>query len=181
MQSGRRIRILLLSLFFLPGCASVQTEPAAPAPAAFSKVLSVNVGSIVELWPGVEFEHRISAEATLGARTDRLVVEQTEPEQEEDRFTNLRAFIRYYPTRAFTGFYFDVSSGVTDADDEEDGEIEEYTAYGAGFSAGYGWLAGKRRNIAIGLGLGLDRLFGGTLGNRRKVIPSIRLNIGLAF
>lgn len=181
MESGRHIRLFLSSLLVMPGCVSVQRQPAEAAPEAFRHVMSVHVESITELWPGVEYERRVSVEATLGLRTDRLVLEQTEPEKEEDRFTSLRAFLRYYPTRAFTGFYFDMSSGVTHADDEEDGTTEQYTAFGAGFSAGYGWLVGTRNNIAIGLGLGLDRLFGGTLGDRRKVIPSLRANIGLAF
>ncbi len=94
------------------------------------------------------------------------------------RYFSGRGFWRYYPTRAFEGFFFGLDGGVTGYSDEGD----DATVLGAGFELGYGWLLGAKRNFYVSLDAGADRLFGGDLGGASAVIPTLRLvNVGIAF
>lgn len=47
---------------------------------------------------------------------------------------------------------------------------------------GYSWLIGPKRNVGVSLGIGAERLFGGSLAGASLTIPSVRLvNVGVAF
>jgi hypothetical protein len=140
---------------------------------------------IGELWPDVEYERRITANATIGVRATRLTVE-TETEvmgvttkKETERYTSGRAFFRYYPSGAYTHFFITLGFGLTAV---KEGDDDEYRALAAGFELGHGWMLGAERKIYLSLGGGLDRLFGLDVGHGLKFIPTLRIpNIGIAF
>jgi hypothetical protein len=171
-------------LVALPLCLSAQTGGTAPERASPDNVIWVAPWSLYLLWPGVELEHRIAADLTIGLRTDRELVEVIEggdeEAKEEDLYTNGRVFLRYYFRQAYTGAYVHVDAGLSAVEDEEDEGTEEFTAFAAGFAGGYSWLLGERRQVAIGVGLGIDRIMKGGM-RERDFLPTLRLDIGYAI
>src|SRR5690348_12132397 len=76
-------------------------------------------------------------------------------------YQNANAMLRYYPRTSLGGFFLGGQSGVY--------HVSALHAsrdfYGAGFELGYTWLLGPRDHLAVSLGAGMNRLFGGALKN----------------
>ena len=94
--------------------------------------------------------------------------------ERRERYINGDAFVRYYPGgKAFTGRSFGVKAGFT--------RIPSQGSYfGIGFDANQSWLLNE--HFFFGSGFGLKHLFG---TNEKafdlKYIPTLRLNVGVAF
>jgi hypothetical protein len=142
-------------------------------------VISANPFLLIAAWFNAEYERSVTGNSTVGARVSTLTIglDDSVDDDNADYYSG-RVFWRYYPTRAFTGFYFGLDLGFTGL--EETGD--SHTVAGAGFELGYNWLLGARRNFYLSLGIGADRLFGGDLGDASAVIPTVRIiNVGFAF
>ncbi|MGH7551419.1 MAG: DUF3575 domain-containing protein, partial [Longimicrobiales bacterium] len=155
-------------------------EDSARGPVPHRNVLSANPFLLIATWFNAEYERAVSNNASLGLRVSTINIGtdvDVDGDDDADYYSG-RAFWRYYPTRAYTGFYFGLDLGITSL--EESGD--SHTVMGAGFELGYNWLLGARRNFYISIGAGADRLFGGELGDASAVIPTLRVvNIGWAF
>ena len=97
---------------------------------------------------------------------------------DEIGYKNANGVLRYYPSAALHGFFLGGRTGVY----RLSAVSESATFYGGGFELGYTWPLGRRQNIAVSMGAGVNRLFGGELSGASLAVPSIRLvNVGIAF
>ena len=168
---------------------------AAPSTASTpSQTLSVNPFGLLLEWYNLEFERKISSGVSIGASAASL----------HDEFWNVDVLARYYPQGdALRGFYLGARAGVVGL------ELTRYEYQApppgvppgrgvpvypiatretrlvpaAGLEAGYNWLLGSKKNVAIGLGFGLSRLLDDDNGDYyMPVIPHWRVvNVGIAF
>jgi hypothetical protein len=179
MRFHRVIVATALLALLTPTQSTAQAE-ATPDPVLHRNAVSANPFLLIATWFNAEYERAVSGNSSLGLRISTLNI-GTDVDANGDDDANYysgRAFWRYYPTLAFTGFYLGIDVGVTGL--EETGD--SHTVMGAGFELGYNWLLGARRNFYISIGAGADRLFWGELGDASAVIPTIRvINIGWAF
>ena len=160
------IRAPLLILACVVGTAP--SLPAQSAPGPRTRVVSANPFGLLLEWFNAEYEHTAGESFTLGVGGSTLRLDN-------DRYTNLDAFWRFYPQEepeAFRGWSFGVKAGLTAIDDR--------TYFGAGFDVNHSWLLGKNDNFYVGAGFGLKRLWGHDDG--LKIVPTFRfVNIGVAF
>jgi hypothetical protein len=122
-------------------------------------------------WFNADYERRITSTVTWGVSGSYLPVGDFD-------YGRASVLVRFYPQRAaLTGFYLGGQSGVYRIADATEHEI----VYGAGMDIGYAWQLGPKRNVAVSLGFGMSRLFGGGL-DASVVVPNARLaNVGIAF
>jgi|KBSMisStaDraftv2_1062788.scaffolds.fasta_scaffold811805_2 hypothetical protein len=171
---------LSVALFALlvPAAAAAQTAERGSA-APHDQILSTNPLGAVVKWFNVEYERRLGADLTLGGSASYF--------GDLDQ-SNAAVLARWYPAQsALEGFYLGARAGVY--------RFEAYTydlrslrrqtrvMPGAGVEIGYNWLLGPRENVIVGTGLGLTRLSGSNdvYSTVPAVLPSVRLNIGIAF
>jgi len=155
----------------LPLKASGQQGVRTPVP--HHHLISGNPLVLLAGWFNAEYETKLSEFSTVGAAGGWLNIDDID-------YTNLNAFLRYYPQgAAFTGFYLGGRTGVHNVD-EKDGNSA--TVLGIGVDLGYTWLMGPTQSFYVGLGIGATRLFGGDLHDASTWIPNVRLiNVGIAF
>lgn len=163
--------IAATSLVVGAGTARAQA-PGTKAPVANRTVISANPFLLMAEYVNVEFERKATASSTFGASVSAMGFGDA-------NYRNVQAFYRYYPQGAsLTGFYLGGRGGVHRVSDHGDGTH----AFGLGFELGYGWLLGAKRNIAVSVGAGATRLFGGDLVGHSVFIPTVRLvNVGWSF
>lgn len=163
--------ILVLGLALSPAAASGQQE-GVREPVNHGHVISGNPLILLAGWFNAEYERKLTESMTVGFSGGWL-------DLDEDDYTNLTAFVRFYPqAAAFTGFYVGGRAGVHNVEDDNDSA----TAFGIGVDIGYAWLLGPARAFYVGIGIGATRLFGGDLDNFSATVPSVRLvNVGIAF
>ncbi|MEZ4414317.1 MAG: DUF3575 domain-containing protein [Gemmatimonadota bacterium] len=133
--------------------------------------VSANPFLLLAEWYNLELEHSVTKASSLALSASRLDVS-------DDRYSSLSLEYRYYPSgEALRGFHFGPRLGLFVVDDTTDDDA----AGGFGFEVGYNWLLGERDNVLIGLGVGVNRLFGEDRADG-GLLPSVRLlNIGWAF
>jgi hypothetical protein len=191
-----RYKLVVLALAMLvPTAVAAQTN-AAKAEVPHAQVLSTNPFGLMLKWVNGEYERKIGPATTAGISGSYFVGEAT---------SNVAAFARWYSAgAALDGFYLGARVGafrITTADYVYDtpppsgpqstrGDVlyptireRTKTLPGAGLEIGYNRLLGAERNISIGVGFGLSRLFGEQASyDLPEVWPNIRLvNIGIAF
>jgi hypothetical protein len=167
--------IALLSLVLSP--LQAQAQEGVREPVDHDHVISGNPLILLAGWFNAEYERKVAETMTVGISGGWL-------DLDEDDYTSVNGFFRYYPqAAAFTGFYLGGRAGihrVNEADYADDGG-DSHTAFGIGVDIGYAWLLGPGRSFYVGLGIGATRLLAGDL-DASATIPSLRLiNVGIAF
>jgi len=142
-------------------------------PVSHRHLISGNPLILLAKWFNAEYETKLNETTTVGAFGGWLDLKKAD-------YTNLGAFLRFYPQgAAFTGFYLGGRGSIHNVDEKDHGSG---TAFGIGIDVGYAWLLGPARYFYVGLGVGGTRLFGGDLEDASLWIPSVRLiNVGIAF
>ena len=144
-------------------------------PVDHDQVLSVNpITSMFKLF-NAEYERKLTPFTTWGAQGSFLNIGGFD-------YRSANLLFRYYPQRAaLTGFFIGGRTGIHHVSvDSTDGASANF--FGAGVDLGYSWLLGPKRNVGVSLGIGAERLFGGSLAGASLTIPSVRLvNVGVAF
>ena len=137
-------------------------------------VLSANPFALLYEWFNADYERRVSDGASVA-----LIGSWISLDSGDEDYVSLNAQYRFYPQgAALSGFYFGPKLGFYRVDDGSDDGV----AFGLGFDLGYQWLMGERENVAVALGIGATRLFGGDLDDFSVTVPTVRLvNIGWAF
>lgn len=182
--------IVLMVLLLVPAIsASAQDND----PPQRKVVLSTNPILFIFTWYGLELEYAASMRTTIGVQGTYFQIDDQEEDGDpldlvyEDTYTVGTAFIRYYPTASFKGFFIGAKLGLYNIKHESGTTKEEGTAYGLGCDIGYAWLLGAEERISVSIGIGASRLFGGDLDDDDEddvlvVVPSVRLiNVGIAF
>jgi hypothetical protein len=157
----------------LAGSRAASAQTAAPdTVGAPTQVISVNPFTLMFKWFNAEYERKLTPNATWGASGSFFSIDGFD-------YQNANAIVRYYPREALAGFFVGGRFGVYHASDVRD---DDGTALGAGFELGYTWLPGRTKNVAVSIGAGVNRLFGGDLHGASVAVPSVRLvNVGFAF
>lgn len=192
MNSIPKLRAaLLLTLLVVALGATSALSQGETQPVLRTHVISTNPILDVFTWYNLEWEMRISQRGTIGLFGSYITLEQDienpDPDEEstfDEKYYSVTAFYRYYPTQAFKGFFIGGRFGyyhVEGREDETDAKAEgEFM--GVGVDVGYGWLLGEPQRVAIGIGIGAVRLFGGDLEDVQATLPTIRfINVGIAF
>ncbi len=181
------MRRSLFSVFLLAACFFVAAaspgsaaDEGAQAPPARLNIISTNPILDMFTWLNVEYERVIMASGTIGAAASYVTFDDG-----NNTYTSANVFYRYYPAGiAPEGFFFGGRLGMTSVKDEEEGNSSTGSAFGFGIDIGYTWLIGRPKRMALSLGIGAVRYFGGDLEDMdvSMTLPTIRLvNIGIAF
>jgi hypothetical protein len=131
-----------------------------------------------------EYQRKLTEASTIGVSAGTLEVD-------DDRYSNVMLFGRYYPQRAaLTGFFIGGRLGVHrisyetfDFDPITHSSTltrQSDSRAAIGVDVGYDWLLGSKRNVLIGVGAGAMRLVGGS-DEFLIAFPTGRLNVGFAF
>ena len=135
------------------------------------QVVSANPFTLMFKWFNAEYERKLTPNVTWGATGTFFSIDGID-------YKNAGAVLRYYPGHALHGFFLGGRTGAY----RLSAVSESATFYGAGFELGYTWLLGRHENVAVSIGAGVNRLFGGELSGASLAIPSLRLvNVGYAF
>jgi uncharacterized protein DUF3575 len=167
------VRTLFLAVTItLAGGALASAQTTAPTLAGErTQVISANPFTSMFKWFNAEYERKLTPNVTWGATGTFFSIDGID-------YKNAGGVLRYYPSDALHGFFLGGRTGVY----RLSAITESATFYGAGFELGYTWLLGRRENVAVSIGAGVNRLFGGELSGASLAIPSLRLvNIGYAF
>lgn len=132
-----------------------------------------------------EYQRKVTEGATIGVSAGTL-------ELDDDRYSNVMVFSRYYPQgAALTGFFVGGRVGAHRIGyDTWEYDPERFTSTptrrtetrpAIGIDVGYDWLLGAKRNVLIGVGAGAMRLIGTGDDNFLVAFPTARLNVGFAF
>jgi len=172
MRANKKVLALLALSFLVPPTLQVRAQEVAREPVQHQHVISANPLLLLAGSFNAEYERKQAEYLTVGIAGGWL-------EQDEDNYTNVSAFARFYPQgAAFTQFYLGGRAGLYRVDDGEDSR----TAFGIGVDIGYAWLLGPGRSFYVGLGIGATRLLQKDLGGASSTVPSIRLlDVGIAF
>jgi len=171
------VLFVMLQVLAGAGAASAQS-PGANAPVDHQQILSVNpITSMFKIF-NAEYERKLTPATTWGAEGSFLNIGGFD-------YRSANVLVRFYRQRvALTGFFIGGHAGVHHVAVGVDNSVDAPSAsfFGAGIDIGYSWLLGPKRNVGVSVGLGAERLFGGTLSGAALTIPSLRLvNIGIAF
>lgn len=154
-------------------------EGAAATPTRLN-IISTNPILDMFLWWNIEYERVVAPSHTLG-----LAGSYVSFDDGDESYTSGSVFYRYYPAGiAPEGFFFGGRFGMTSISEEEEGITTDGSAFGFGIDIGYTWLIGAPKRMALSLGIGAVRYFGGDLEDMdvSTTIPTIRLvNVGIAF
>ncbi len=131
-----------------------------------------------------EYQRKITESATIGVSAGTL-------EADDDNYSNVMLFGRYYPQgAALTGFFIGGRVGAHrisydtwefDPNRSHPTSIRKSeTRPAIGLDVGYEWLLGSKRNVLIGVGAGGMRLLGQD-DDFLIAFPTARLNVGFAF
>jgi len=153
-------------------CTALHLTVAAPVnaqtPTEPTQAFSINpIGLMYGLY-NFDYEVRAAPSVTIGAGASRLGG-RTFGSEGSAAFTNGDAFMRYYPSgQAFSGLSLGVKAGIT--------EFSAGDRYlGIGFDLNHSAILND--HLVYSTGLGLKRL----VGDHVVVLPTFRLNVGVAF
>ena len=133
-----------------------------------------------------EYQRKLTEGSTIGVSAGTLEVD-------DDRYSNVMVFGRYYPQgAALTGFFVGGRLGAhrIGYDTWEYDPVHftstrirrSETRPAIGVDVGYDWLLGSKRNVLIGVGAGAMRLIGNNEDDYYlAAFPTARLNVGFAF
>lgn len=132
-----------------------------------------------------EYQRKVTDASTIGVSAGTLEVD-------DDRYSNVMVFGRYYPQgAALTGFFVGGRVGAHRIGyDTWEYDPERFTSTptrrtetrpAIGVDVGYEWLLGAKRNVLIGVGAGAMRLIGTEDDDFLVAFPTARLNVGFAF
>jgi hypothetical protein len=137
-----------------------------------------------------EYQRKVTDAATFGVSAGRLGFD-------DDEYTNVMLFGRYYPQgAALTGFFMGGRIGIHrisydryEFTSPPPGSFpgppnvrrESDSAPAFGVDVGYDWLLGAKRNVHIGVGAGGMRIFANERDHYSIAFPTARLNVGFAF
>jgi hypothetical protein len=177
---SRRCPVILFVMLFIlarPPAAGAQS-PGRNTPVDHQQILSVNpITSMFKIF-NAEYERKLTPATTWGAEGSFLNIGGFD-------YRSANVLVRFYPQQsALAGFFVGGRAGVhhVAVDSNESIGVPSANFFGAGIDIGYSWLLGPKRNVGVSIGLGAERLFGGTLSGAALTIPSLRLvNIGIAF
>lgn len=152
-------------------------------------VISVNPFLPLFGYFAAEYEQRIRPSVSLAISGSHIEL--------DDRYTNLDAKLRLYPSeRGLRGFNIASSLGYARVHDQSffecaidvlaSGDCGTPKPFSTGTFAveiGYQWLLGPSRSTAVTVGGGAKRYLGSSrfYGTVPRVLPTMRLNIGYAF
>src|SRR5688500_19086785 len=132
-----------------------------------------------------EYQRKITEATTIGVSAGTLEVD-------DDSYSNVMLFGRYYPQgAALTGFFIGGRVGVHRIGyDTYEFDPNRFTSTSTkkaetrpaiGIDVGYEWLLGKKRNVLIGTGVGAMRILGTGDDDFLIAFPTARVNVGIAF
>ena len=160
--------LLLGSVATLPALAAAQGASAPPA--GPTQVLSGNPFGLVIDLVNAEYERRAGNAVTVGAGASRA--NWGAPNGRP--YVNGDIFVRYFPGgQVFDGRSFGVKAGMT----QFPGSGRTY--FGLGVDANQTWML--NRHFAFSTGFGLKRLIGTDGLNGPRIIPTLRINVGVGF
>ena len=152
-------------------------------------VISVNPFLPLFGYFAAEYEQRIRPSVSLAISGSHIEL--------DDRYTNLDAKVRLYPTeRGLRGFNIASSLGYARVHDQsffecaidvlvsrDCGTPKPFSTGTFAVEIGYQWLLGPSRSTAVTIGGGAKRYLGSSrfYGTVPRVLPTMRLNIGYAF
>jgi hypothetical protein len=181
------MRRSLFSAFLLAACLFVATpgpgyaaDEGAAGPPTRLNIISTNPILDMFAWLNIEYERVITKSGTIGAAGSYLTLDDG-----DESYTSGNLFYRYYPAGiAPEGFFFGGRFGMTSVSKDKEGDSADASAFGFGIDIGYTWLIGAPKRMALSLGIGAVRYFGGDLEDidASMTLPTIRLvNVGIAF
>jgi len=172
MRTNEKVLVGLALFCWVPPPLQIRAQEVAREPVHHQHVISANPLLLLAGSFHAEYERKLAETLTAGIGGGWW-------EQDEDSYTNVSGFLRYYPQEAaFTGFYLGGQAGIYRVDDGTDSG----TAFGIGVDIGFAWLLGPGRSFYVGLGIGAARLLSQDLGDASSVVPSVRiLDVGIAF
>jgi len=138
-------------------------------------------------WYMAEIEVAAGNNATVGVSGSFLDVDTDspgDPDYEENSYTSVNGFVRYYPTASFKGFFIGAQIGFGSVSVKDNFEDDSGDFFLGGVLIGYGWLLGDAQRVGVSIGIGANRYFGGDLEDSdvSLTLPVIRLiNVGIAF
>jgi opacity protein-like surface antigen len=167
--------VAILAAAFCPTVAArawAQPVPvlAPPAPTSPSHVISGNPFGLAIDLVNAEYERRAGHAVTvgIGGSGGGWAVTTGRP------YVNADVFVRYYPGgQVFAGRSFGVKVGMT----QLPGTGGRY--FGVGVDANQTWMLSP--HFAFSTGFGLKRLIGIEAMEGPRVIPTLRINIGVGF
>ena len=130
-----------------------------------------------------DYELRVHPEATAGLGVGYWNFGDAEA-NEDVGFLALDLKGRFYPDRAFEGFAFGGSIGVTQIEyfDDSTEADEEQTGFTFGIEVSRAWLLGDENRFFLAAGLGAKRYwFDDVDDDVPVVLPTGRLGVGIAF
>ncbi|HEX6975978.1 MAG TPA: DUF3575 domain-containing protein [Vicinamibacterales bacterium] len=160
--------VCLMAVMFPSASASAQTL----TPSRGAQTISANPFLLMYKIFNVEYERKHTSWSTWGVSSSMFGFGDAD-------YRNISTFYRYYPQHAaLNGFFIGGRAGVHRV--SSDGAAGTFA--GAGVEVGYDWLFGPQRNFAVGMGMGVTRLFGGALSGASLTVPTLRLvNVGWSF
>jgi hypothetical protein len=185
--------VVILAIGAAPALA--QTGATKP-PVPHQQILSINPFGFLFNWYNADYERKIAPATTIGVLASHF---------DGLELSNVALVLRWYPQQAaLDGFYLGGGTGAYRFETTEyeypgpqtrpaDPGRPPYTIYPAyrrrirvhpsvGFEVGYNWLLGPKQNVSVGLGFGLTRILSNSNGYEfLPIVPSPRLNIGIAF
>ena len=166
------VRALMFSaVLTCAGAAPARAQASTDTAVKPTQIVSANPFTLTFGWFNAEYERKLTSNATWGVSGSFFGLGDFD-------YQNANALLRYYPRAALSGFFVGGRAGIYHAAAYIDGG----TAFGTGFELGYTWLLGGQQNVAVSLGAGANRLFGGDLHGASIAVPTIRLvNVGFAF
>jgi len=164
------VRSLLFAAVITLAAVAASAQTTAPTVGP-TQVVSANPFTLMFKWVNAEYERKLTPNVTWGAAGALFSLDSID-------YKNASGVLRYYTGEALRGFFLGGRTGVY----RLSAVSESATFYGAGFELGYTWLLGRHQNVAISMGAGVNRLFGGELEGASLALPSLRLvNVGIAF
>lgn len=164
------VALLCPTLAAAQGWSRSVPAPAAAAATTPSQVISSNPFGLVLDLVNVEYERRADREVTAGVSASRgnWGAATGRP------YVNSDIFVRYYPGgRVFSGRSFGVKAGIT----QLPGSAR--THLGVGVDVNQTWMLTS--HFAFSTGFGLKRLIGVGVADGPRVIPTLRINVGVGF
>ncbi|MEO8193344.1 MAG: DUF3575 domain-containing protein [Gemmatimonadales bacterium] len=167
-----------IALIVTASVSSAQSVEDSRAGVSRLNLVSANPIGLLFQWYNGEFEHAMSATASLA-------IAGSSYDFEDARYSSVDGIVRYYPgARALRGFSVGASAGFVDMRDDnsciEFGcEDQSGTAGTIGVRADYVWILGRDQHFSAEAGIGAKRILSNQLGT--EGLPIGRLSIGYAW
>ncbi|HEX6324438.1 MAG TPA: DUF3575 domain-containing protein [Vicinamibacterales bacterium] len=183
-------QLVFAMLFAYVAAPAAAQDTGTRAPVDHKQTISTSPIADILGFINAEYQRKVTDAATFGVSAGTI-------DFDDDDYTNVMLFGRYYPQgAALTGFFmggrigmhriaYDTYDYVPPPPGSFPGppivrrKSESRPAFGV--DVGYDWLLGAKRNVHIGVGAGGMRIFGDNDDNYTVAFPTARLNVGFAF